>query len=121
MLSRARALSTFKRSSLGLDLYLWTTCRPFALKRPLRLSWPHLSWSTPSQGESLIPELPRPVERTFVAENTLTFREIRVEFICGRSGSGINTLSVKLRYWWSDLPSFSIPTAAAQGLSQDQP
>ena len=33
MLSRARAPSTLKRSSLGRDLYLWTTCRTFALKR----------------------------------------------------------------------------------------
>ena len=40
MLSRARAPSTFKRSSLNLDLYLWITCRTFALKRPLRLSCP---------------------------------------------------------------------------------
>ena len=70
MLSRARAPSTFKRSSLGLDLYLWTTCRPFALKRPLRLSWPHLSWSTPSQGKSLIPELPIPP-----APPTISIRE----------------------------------------------
>ena len=88
MLSRARAPSTLKRSSLGRDLYLWTTCRTFALKRTLRLSWPHLFWSTPSQGKSLLPELPRPVERTFVAENTLTFREIRVKCSRGCSGSG---------------------------------
>ena len=60
MLSRGRAPSTLKRSSLNLDLYLWATCRTFALKRPLRLSWPHLSWSTPFQGKSLIPELPIP-------------------------------------------------------------
>ena len=31
-----------KRSSLGLDLYLWVTYRTFALTRPLRLAWPHL-------------------------------------------------------------------------------
>ena len=31
-----------KRSSLGLDLYLWLVYRTFSLKRPLRLSWPHL-------------------------------------------------------------------------------
>ena len=28
-----------KRSSLGLDLYLWVTYRTFALRAPLRLSW----------------------------------------------------------------------------------
>ena len=49
MLSRGRAPSTLKRSPLNLDLYLWATCRTFALKRPLRLSWPHLSWSTPKK------------------------------------------------------------------------
>ena len=32
-------LTALKRSSLGLDLYLWTAYRTFALKRPLRLSW----------------------------------------------------------------------------------
>ena len=32
-------LKAMKRSSLGLDLYLWLTYRTFALKRPLRLSW----------------------------------------------------------------------------------
>ena len=31
-----------KRSSLGLDLYLWLTYRTFALKDPQRLSWPML-------------------------------------------------------------------------------
>ena len=31
-----------KRSSLGLDWYLWLTYRTFSLKRPLRLSWPRL-------------------------------------------------------------------------------
>ena len=31
-----------KRSSLGLDLYMWLTYRTFALKGPLRLSWPRL-------------------------------------------------------------------------------
>ena len=31
-----------ERSTLGLDLYLWLTYRTFALKRPLRLSWPRL-------------------------------------------------------------------------------
>ena len=32
-------LKTIKRSSLGLDFYLWLTYRTFSLKRPLRLSW----------------------------------------------------------------------------------
>ena len=32
-------LKALKRSSLGLDLYLWLTYRTFALQRPLRLSW----------------------------------------------------------------------------------
>ena len=35
-------LRGLKRSSLGLDLYLWLTYRTFALKRPLRLPWPML-------------------------------------------------------------------------------
>ena len=35
-------LNALKRSSLGLDLYLWLTYRTFTLKRPLRLSWPRL-------------------------------------------------------------------------------
>ena len=35
-------LTALKRSSLGLDLYLWLTYRTFALKKPLRLSWPML-------------------------------------------------------------------------------
>ena len=35
-------LKAMKRSSLGLDLYLWLTYRTFALKRPLRLSWARL-------------------------------------------------------------------------------
>ena len=35
-------LKALKRSSLGLDLYLWLTYRTFTLHRPLRLSWPHL-------------------------------------------------------------------------------
>ena len=33
------ALNALKRSTLGLDLYLWLTYRVFALQRPLRLSW----------------------------------------------------------------------------------
>ena len=32
-------LKALKRSSLGLDLYLWLTYRTFALRCPLRLSW----------------------------------------------------------------------------------
>ena len=35
-------LKALKRSSLGLDLYLWVTYRTFALKWPLRLSWRQL-------------------------------------------------------------------------------
>ena len=35
-------LKAMKRSSLGLDLYLWVTYRTFALTRPLRLPWRHL-------------------------------------------------------------------------------
>ena len=35
-------LTALKRSSLGLDLYLWLVYRTFALKAPLRLSWPML-------------------------------------------------------------------------------
>ena len=32
-------LTALKRSSLGLDLYLWTAYRTFSLKRPMPLSW----------------------------------------------------------------------------------
>ena len=32
-------LTALKRSTLGLDLYLWLTYRTFALRAPLRLSW----------------------------------------------------------------------------------
>ena len=32
-------LKSLKRSTLGLDLYLWLTYRTFALRAPLRLSW----------------------------------------------------------------------------------
>ena len=32
-------LKALKRSSLGLDVYLWVIYRTFTLKRPLRLSW----------------------------------------------------------------------------------
>ena len=32
-------LTSLKRCSLGLDLYLWTSYRTFALKRPQRFSW----------------------------------------------------------------------------------
>ena len=35
-------LKALKRSSLGLDLYLWLTYRTFTLRRPLRLSWARL-------------------------------------------------------------------------------
>ena len=35
-------LKALKRSSLGLDLYLWLTYRTFMLTRPLRLWWPRL-------------------------------------------------------------------------------
>ena len=35
-------LKALKRSSLGLDFYLWLTYRTFTLKRPLRLSWVRL-------------------------------------------------------------------------------
>ena len=35
-------LNSLKRSSLGLDLYLWLLYRTFALARPLKLSWPQL-------------------------------------------------------------------------------
>ena len=32
-------LKALKRSSLGLDLYLWLTYRTFTLKKPLRIAW----------------------------------------------------------------------------------
>ena len=35
-------LKSMKRSSLGIDFYLWLTYRTFTLKRPLRLSWARL-------------------------------------------------------------------------------
>ena len=35
-------LKAMKRSSLGIDFYLWLTYRTFTLKRPLRLSWRQL-------------------------------------------------------------------------------
>ena len=35
-------LKAMKRSSLGIDFYLWLTYRTFTLKRPLRLSWERL-------------------------------------------------------------------------------
>ena len=35
-------LKALKRSSLGLDLYLWVTYRTFSLRWPLRLSWRQL-------------------------------------------------------------------------------
>ena len=36
------ALNALKRSTLGLDLYLWLVYRTFALRAPLRLPWPLL-------------------------------------------------------------------------------
>ena len=33
-------LGALKRSSLGLDLYMWAVYRTFPLRRPMRLSWP---------------------------------------------------------------------------------
>ena len=36
------ALAALKRSSLGLDFYLWLVYLTFALRAPLRLSWPTL-------------------------------------------------------------------------------
>ena len=53
-------LKALKRSSLGLDLYLWLTYRTFTLKRPLRLSWARLYGqfgSDPSKASG-----PRPVD-----------------------------------------------------------
>ena len=35
-------LKALKRSTLGLDLYLWLVCRTFALRAPLRLTWKQL-------------------------------------------------------------------------------
>ena len=35
-------LAALKRSALGLDFYLWLNYRIFALRVPLRLSWPSL-------------------------------------------------------------------------------
>ena len=35
-------LNALKRSSLGLDLYMWLTYRTFALAHPLHLTWPQL-------------------------------------------------------------------------------
>ena len=35
-------LKALRRSSLGIDFYLWLTYRTFTLKRPLRLSWGRL-------------------------------------------------------------------------------
>ena len=32
-------LTALKRSTLGLDLYLWLTYRMFSLRAPLRLTW----------------------------------------------------------------------------------
>ena len=44
-------LKALKRSSLGIDFYLWLTYRTFTLKCPLRLSWARLYgqfWGTPA-------------------------------------------------------------------------
>ena len=38
-------LKAMKRSSLGIDFYLWLTYRTFTLRGPLRLSWPSKSAS----------------------------------------------------------------------------
>ena len=35
-------LKALRRSSLGLDLYLWLTYRIFSLKKPIHLAWPRL-------------------------------------------------------------------------------
>ena len=35
-------LKALKRSSLGLDLYLWLTYRTFSLRRPMQLAWRRL-------------------------------------------------------------------------------
>ena len=35
-------LTAMKRSTLGLDLYLWLVYRTFLLRAPLRLSWKQL-------------------------------------------------------------------------------
>ena len=35
-------LAALKRSTLGLDLYMWITYRTFTLRAPLRLTWQHL-------------------------------------------------------------------------------
>ena len=35
-------LTSLKRSSLGLDLYLWLVYRTFTLRAPQRLSWANL-------------------------------------------------------------------------------
>ena len=37
-----RMLPSQRSRTTGLDLYLWLTYRTFALKRPLRLTWPQL-------------------------------------------------------------------------------
>ena len=56
-------LKAIKRSSLGLDLYLWITYRTFAIKRPLRLTWPLLyrqfgANPAKSNDKFTIPQLP---------------------------------------------------------------
>ena len=47
-------LTAMKRSSIGLDLYLWLTYRTFSLKRPLQLSWRQLYrqfWVDPAKAK----------------------------------------------------------------------
>ena len=46
-------LTALKRSSLGLDLYLWLVYRTFTLRAPLRLTWRLLyrSSGAPGQGQ----------------------------------------------------------------------
>ena len=39
MHQRLNTLKARKRSTLGLDLYLWLAYRTFSLTRPLRLTW----------------------------------------------------------------------------------
>ena len=35
-------LRALTRSSIGLDLYMWLTCRTFGIEDPIRLTWPQL-------------------------------------------------------------------------------
>ena len=45
-------LKAMKRSSLGLDLYLWLTYRTFTLKAPMRISWQSLYRQFGSTGKT---------------------------------------------------------------------